>query len=150
MIEVKAKVTPKKLELGPLRRLNLFAKDLRPAFRELRKPALADQRDHRKTKTGPGGKWPGLASSTRERYRQARRAGKRPPRSLLGRLPAALKISIDRKRMLIESRVPWSKVHNEGGSTGRALLPARKFLWISKQLRAHVRRVMFSTWKKRR
>lgn len=139
MIDVSAAI---KLDLRKQRRLKKLGEDLRPAFRELRKPVLDDQRDHRKKKAGPNGKWPGLAVSTRKRYRQMRAAGRKPPRGLLGRLTTGYVVRVERRRMSVSSRVPWSNIHKKGGRAGRALLPKRDFLYISPRLRRQVCRTM--------
>ena len=150
VIELKYKMRPRDaFELGIFRKLNVFSRDLRPAFRELRKPTLDDQRDHQRAKSGPGGKWPSLAASTRLRYKQMRARGKKPPRSLLGRLPKANVVTIDRMRMRVTSRVRWSLTQKRGGRAGHSTLPARDYLWISNKLRRKVLRVMLTAWKKR-
>lgn len=128
--------------------LSLFAKDQRPAFRKLKRPVLADQRDHRKSRMGAKGRWPDRAESTKERYRLRRRGGNKPARNLLGRLPAALIVKIEKTRMTVTSRVPWSGVHQRGGRAGRGgrvVIPKREFLWISRRLRRQVLVTMLRT-----
>lgn len=130
-------------------RLRRFSEDLRPAWRELRKPVRADQRDHRKEKQGPAGPWAPRAESTMEAYRERRQRGRKPPRGLLGRLPAALITKIERKRMIVESRVKWSGIHQDGGTAGHgAKIPARPFLWVSQQLADQVASVVSAMAKK--
>lgn len=103
--------------------------DLRPAWKEARKPLREDIKAHRKAQEGPGGSWPGRSPLT------ARRAGakrKRRPRKLLGKLPTALQTKSDRARVAMISRVRWSAVHQDGGTAGHgARIPARPFLWAS-------------------
>lgn len=135
MIDVSARVDLRELDAGFFRRFRSFANDLRPAFREMRKPVLGDLRDHRRAKSGPSGKWAPLAASTREKYAQMRRAGKKPPRGLLGKLPAANRTRMDRKRMVVESVVAWSLAHKRGLRAGRSQMPKRDAWWISRQLR---------------
>lgn len=119
------------------RKLEKMGADLRPILRELRKPVVDDQRDHRKKREGSDGKWPALATSTRDRYRQMRRAGRKPPRGLLGRLPAAFKIRFERKRLVLESRVKrFSRAHQEGLRVRHGRLPKREYYWISRSLLA--------------
>lgn len=102
--------------------------DLRPAFKESRKPLRQDQRDHAKKQAGPGGSWPPRASSTKVRAA----AGRRRKKKLLGRLPTALTTKHDRKKLVMRSLVRWSLVHWQGGRAGHgARIPARVFLWAS-------------------
>jgi hypothetical protein len=64
-VVIELKLTKRRYEAGIFRRLNLFSKDLRPVFRELRKPVLADQRDHRQKRSGPSGRWPDRAATAK-------------------------------------------------------------------------------------
>lgn len=146
---IEATVNLRDLDVGLFKGLREFARDLRPAFRAMRKPVLADQRDHRKKREAPGGKWPARAAATQERYRQRRRGGKKAPRTLLGRLPAAITTRIERDRMIVESRAKWSRVQAEGGRVGHgARIPGRKFLWISRSLRADITKVILERARK--
>jgi phage gpG-like protein len=98
---------------------------------------MRDQREHRKKQEGPDGRWPKRSPFSQQKARTAAKvAGRKRAAKLLGRLPTALKVTIDPKRLLVESRVPWSMVHQEGaGRTGRApSIPARPYLWISRGL----------------
>lgn len=113
-----------------LKQLGRLGQDLRPLFREARKPVLKDQREHRAKKQGPDGAWPLRAEATTERYRQMRRRGRKPPARLLGRLPTARKVIIERRRMVIESTVKWSMAHFKG----KGRLPKREWFWISGSL----------------
>jgi len=116
------------------------APDLRPAWKEARKPARADQREHAKEEEGPDGPWIPRRSRTRARSKSGRR---RRARKLLGRLPRALQIKHDKRRLLIRSRVRWSGVHQEGGVAGRgAQIPARTFLWPSDELLGKVAEIV--------
>jgi phage gpG-like protein len=106
--------------------------DLRPAWKEARKPLRADVKEHRNAQAGPDGAWPARSSSTRTRARSGRRAR---PRKLLGRLPTALTTISDRRRVALRSRVAWSDVHQKGGTAGHgARIPARPFLWASEKV----------------
>ena len=110
------------------------ARDLTPAFRELRKPLRADQRAHAKAGAGPDGAWPAKAPTTiaRERRRKRRASRRGRVRKLLGRLPAAIKVVAERRRVAAISLVRWSGVQQDGGRVGKgARLPARPFLWVS-------------------
>ncbi len=120
-----------------IRSLEKLGRDLRPVLRALRKPVLDDQRDHRKKQEGPDGKWPKLAASTRERYKQMRRAGRKAPRGILGRLPTAFRVRYERKSLVVESIVRWSRAHQDGKG-----VPERRYYWISRSLLAAARDVV--------
>ena len=108
--------------------------DLRPAWKESRKPLRADQREHQKRQEGPDGTWAPRAASTKARY--AQRKKRRTPK-LLGRLPTATTTSIARSNMVLRSVVKWSGVHKSGGTAGHgAKIPARDFLYASDKVLA--------------
>jgi len=108
-------------------RVQLAKPDLRPAWKESRKPLRADQRDHAKKQSGPDGAWAPRASSTKTRT-----SGRKRQRKLLGRLPAALTSKYDRRKFTLRSLVKWSLAHWQGGRVGHgAVLPARVFLYAS-------------------
>lgn len=51
---------------------------------------------------------------------------------LLGKLGGSIVATIEGVKVRVESRVPWSGVHNEGGTAGKgARIPARVFLEIT-------------------
>jgi phage gpG-like protein len=120
-----------RVKLGPLQSLFDLVKrpDLRPVWREARKPLREDIKAHRKAQSSEGGKWAPRAASTRERM--GRRGARR---RMLGKLTTALQTTSDRRHVGMKSRVPWSDVHRTGGRVGRAgsRLPARDFLWVSR------------------
>ena len=111
------------------RALNTLRKpDLRPAWKEARKPLRDDIREHRRQQVGPDGAWAPRAAATKARAG----LGRGRPRKLLGKLPNALMTLSDRSRVALRSRVAWSDVHTKGGTVGRgSKLPARPFLWAS-------------------
>ena len=114
--------------------------DLRPAWKQLSKPFRADLKDHRTKQEGPDGTWPRLASSTKLRRASGRR---RRARRLLGRLPGATGVKLERARMLGRSLVRWSSVHRDGGRAGHgAVIPKRDFLWVSQQFLDHASTVI--------
>ena len=118
-----------RVDLGFLTRARLALRtpDLRPAWKESRKPLRADQREHAKKQQGPDGTWASRASSTKVRAASGRR--RRKP---LGRLPAALTTRFDRRRLIVRSLVAWSDAHNSGARVGHgAKIPRRTFLWAS-------------------
>lgn len=112
-----------------LRRLDKLGTDVRPILRGLRGVVVADQRDHRRKQEGPDGKWPKRAAATVARYKQMRRAGRKPPRNLLGRLPAAFRVRYERRSLVLESLVKWSLAHQLGRG-----VPQRAFYWVSPTL----------------
>lgn len=112
------------------RSLEKRARALGPVFRELKGPLRADQKAHQDAETGPDGKWPQRSAATIEKLRAQRRRG-RP----LGRLPSSTTYTSGNFGLVGESRVPWSGAHQAGAHTGRgAKLPARPFLWLSKDM----------------
>lgn len=123
--------------------------DLRPAFRKLRTPLRKDQKDHMRAQSGPGGKWPGLSTATREkRLKMGGRRGaltkkgklrKSAQRKLNFMLSSKLlkgaKIKVRPNQISETSKVKWSGAQQEGGRVGRgATLPEREFMWISDPL----------------
>lgn len=120
-----------RVDLGFLDRARalLTRPDLRPAWREVRKPFRADLADHRKRREGPDGPWAPRASSTKTRT-----SGRKRARRLLGRLPTAIVVKTDRGKLTATSRVRWSAIHQDGGRAGHgARIPARTFLWASER-----------------
>lgn len=108
------------------------AKALGPAFRDLKKPLRADQKDHGKRQRGPFGTWARRSPATLEFYRSHGR--KRVPRPL-GRLIAAVKYTSTPYSVAGESRSGWSEAQQDGGVVGRGVrLKARPFLWLSRKL----------------
>lgn len=101
--------------------------DLRPAWKEARKPLREDIRDHARKRQGPSGSWSPRAAVTRERAGHNGRA-----RRELGRLASAQTTLSDRRRVAMRSRIAWSDVHRTGGAVGHgAKLPARDVWWAS-------------------
>ena len=115
-----------------LRTLQKEGQDLRPIFRAMRKPVMDDQREHRKKQEGPSGKWPARAPSTLLRYKKLRARGRKPPKRLLGRLPTANQVTIDKRRLRVVSKVRWSKRPRWRGRD-------RVWLWLSPGLPAKLR-----------
>lgn len=104
------------------------ARALGPVMKDLAKPMKADQREHRKEKSGPDGSWAPRSAAT-----IARAHGKRKlARSMLGRLPSAVQYKVTASSITGTSRVRWSGAHQDGDRVGHgARLPARTFLWLS-------------------
>jgi phage gpG-like protein len=144
-------------------------KRLLPAFRDLRRPLRSDQKEHAKGERGPNGSWPPRSPVTEAR-RKARNRGRRQtkamkliapgkakrrqstPKRILGRLPAAVIYTIGDKFIRGVSRVPWSGVHQQGGTVGRgSRIPARPFLWLSDRMlevaRATFAKYVLKSWK---
>jgi hypothetical protein len=121
----------------------LAAVKVREVFKELRKPALIDQRQHDQAARGPDGRWPPLAASTlarRARMTKTKSGRKRKPNKLLGRLPKAMQSIVNTRSLIVRSRVKWSLAHQRGARVGNgAILPRRQFMWISDWLRRHAK-----------
>lgn len=121
-----------------LGRMQAWGRDLRPVFRQARKPLMRDQREHKKNMEGPDGRWPARASATHARLgARGRVTGRKRRRGrLLGRLPTAVKLQLTRESLRVVSRVRWSGVHQDGaGRVGRApRIPKRTYLWASRKL----------------
>lgn len=145
-IQVRVHIAGPLLKLAQLERI-----DFSRVFGGLRKPARADQIDHRNRMRGPRGPWPALAPSTLERYA---RAGKRRNRRILGRLPVALQSIVSHNSLVMRSRVKWSMAHQAGPTrVGHgSILPQRQFLWISARLRDKARSMfedaLYSRWRR--
>ena len=121
------------------------ARNLTPAYQELRKPLRDDQRAHAKDKAGPDGAWPPKSALTiaRERRRKRRASRRGRVRRLLGRLPSVLKVLADRRRVAGVSGVRWSAAQQDGERVGKgARLPPRPFLWASPALIKTARKVL--------
>lgn len=66
----------------------------------------------------------------KERISRADAKGKR----ILGNLSNSIKASVSKGTLIIRSEVPWSAVHNDGGSAGHgAQLPKREFLAVDEE-----------------
>jgi hypothetical protein len=114
-------------------------RDQKRVFRDARKPVRVDLREHAKGQAGPRGRWPGLAASTLERKARGRHGARR----LLGRLPNAVKMEHGPTFVRAKSAVRWARAHAEGLQVGRgARLRARRWMWISRNLRREVARML--------
>jgi hypothetical protein len=110
--------------------------DGRKVFSASRKPLRSDLREHAKDQSGPSGRWPGLAASTIER----RARGPRRRRKLLGRLPAAVRVTTGSDFIRAEWMPKFSRLQKEGGRGGKnARIPGRDFAWLSKKVVRAVR-----------
>lgn len=99
----------------------------------LRKPARKDQSQHARKKEGPDGAWPKRARATA--YGRGAKRKRLRRRRLLGRLPSALNMKVTRSSLTVQSKVPWSGVHQHGGRAGNgARIPQRHFLWFSDEI----------------
>lgn len=78
---------------------------------------------------------------------EKRRSGKtvaeqQQNRPILGRLRSSLIAKLDGRNAIVESRAPWSSVHNEGGTVGNgAQVPERQFLVIDDEDPEELRRI---------
>lgn len=121
-------------------RATLANVDFRPAWKSLTKPFRGELAEHRKRQEAPGGHWQPLASSTKLRRASGRR---RRARKLLGRLPTAMTLKLERKRMVGRSKVAWSNVHRDGGTAGHgSRIPARDWLWVGDRFLKHAAEVI--------
>lgn len=134
--------------------VELRAKRLAPAWRQLRRPMRQDQGAHAKAEEGPTGRWAPRspltearrkASNRRLRVSRATRTialGKFPrrptPKRILGRLPGALVVTVGDLFIRASSRIPvWPGAHQQGDHVGhhrRVALPQRIFLWLGDSL----------------
>lgn len=124
------------LDLRPLERsfrgLTRAAGDLTAAWKEARRPTLADQRQHARDQAGPDGKWAPRSPFTIER---ARARGRKRARRTLGRLPGANMVKIGPRSLKVISRAKWSLAQYLGARVGHgARLPARPWLYASRKL----------------
>lgn len=118
-----------RVNLGPLARVlvALRTPDLRPVWREARKPIRRDIADHRAKQEGPDGAWAPRAAATKLRSRSGRRA-----RRMLGRLPSANRTTTDPRRLVIRSMVAWSEAQRTGATVGHgARIPGRDWMYVS-------------------
>jgi hypothetical protein len=107
------------------------ARQLGPAFQELKKPLRLDQRDHAKKRHGPDTLWAPRAASTTARLL----TGGHRPKKLLGRLPTAVSYTASATGVRGVSRAKWSAAQQDGATVGHgSRLPARPFLWISDEM----------------
>jgi phage gpG-like protein len=126
------------------KRAAVAAGDLRPVFREMKPVLKTDVARHFAAKAGPDAPWPGRSRSGWHRiraqagntYKRGKRKGALNARgqkrysSQLGRLRGVYRWRTAKKRMEMHSKVPWSGIHQEGGTAGHgARIPARPFLW---------------------
>lgn len=110
------------------------AANLTPAWKDARKPILEDQKRHAREQAGPDGPWAARSPFTIARMR-ARGSRRRP----LGKLPRAVQVDMAPRSVRVKSRSRFSKAHQPDGAgttrVGRgSVLPARPFLWASRQL----------------
>jgi len=111
-------------------------RDLTAVWREVTPLVRRDQSEHARLQEGTEGRWPKLAASTVAQRRAAKARGRksRPVRNALGKLPRSVVVRYNRQVLKIESKVPWSGVHQDGGSVGRgATVPAREHVYFSAQ-----------------
>jgi phage gpG-like protein len=124
------------------------ARDLRPAWKDIRPFVRQDLREHFASAESPMGTWPKWAASTMERFRGARRSvgpgpyshehrdrvharhkntradgrlnagGIRRLQNMLGRLKSAWRFLSSRMELAAESLVSWADVHQVGGVAG--------------------------------
>jgi len=108
-------------------------RDIGHVLRELMKPLRADLREHQRERRGPDGPWPGPASET-VRKRGRSKSGRRKRKRSLGKLASQVAMRVEDETLVAENRVPWARVHQEGGTVGHgAEIPARPFMYTSNE-----------------
>lgn len=133
MIGVSAGIDLKVVEEG----LDELLRSGRSAARVLgafKTTARKDQASHGKAReSSSGAKWaPRSAATTQGRGKRRARIRRR---RLLGRLSTALNITTTPSSLVVTSKIPWSGIHQDGGTAGRgSRIPAREFLWWSEEL----------------
>lgn len=133
--------------LSTLDALRAAGADTRPAFKAMRKPLRSDLRAHAKAQEGPGGaKWPERKPPRRLKGRagEPRKLARKRSRRVLGKLPNATGLRVERRAIYAISKVKkWSRVHNEGGKAGRgARIPQRQYLWIGDGMKAKAAQIL--------
>lgn len=123
--------------------------DLRPVWRELRRPMRAEQSKHFSAQRGPDGPWAPLAASTRAKRLSAIAPSKRrtkkgrlrkPVQRRIGRILSrklikGARLRVRRRLLMIAQGKRWAAPHQHGATVGHgARLPAREYLWIGPQL----------------
>lgn len=72
-----------------------------------------------------------LSSSLGKLEERAGRAQEKASGRILGRLASSISSKVTRGQLIVESKVAWSGVHNDGGTAGHgADIPARPFLYL--------------------
>lgn len=126
------------------------ARVLGPAFRQLRKPLVRDQRDHQQKAAGPDGSWPPRSPVTEARRRARNRRLKQTkamktispkpskrrstPKKVLGRLPMIFRMITTNLSIAMVSRASWSGAHMRGAKVGhgrKVTLPRRPYYYPS-------------------
>jgi len=98
-----------------------------------RRPSRRDQMDHGVAQSGPESRWAPRAKATTTG--KGKRRAKARRRRILGRLSSAVITMVVGHRLVVESQVKWSDIHQRGGVAGRgAKIPARPFLWWSSRI----------------
>lgn len=133
---------------------------LAPAFKELRRPVRGDQRQHAKDQSGPDSKWAARSPITEARRQAANKRTRRArigpiapgktrrrstPARILGRVPAALVVTLGDLFIRVAPRIAWAAAQAVGDRVGhhhKVELKPRPFLWISQQLIATAERVL--------
>lgn len=126
--------------------------DLRPVWREFRKPMRKIQGEHITAQKGPDGvAWPGLAASTikarlyrggkakkfTKKGRLRKGASRRLGKILSKRLPSRSRMKITRRSISLHARGRVRNIHQSGGLAGRrgrARIPARPYMYVDDKL----------------
>jgi hypothetical protein len=148
---------------GALKDMYLRSKRMGPAFRELSPIFRRDQRDHAKNQEGPDGPWKERAPSTMHKRKLKKRKARvtkamrmimiqKPkrrrttPSAILGRLPKLTRFERGPLWVRATSRLTWIGGANQHGARvgrrRRVVLPARPYLWLSKEVLNETRRIL--------
>lgn len=107
-------------------------RDFKPVFRRAGKRLRREIFISGSRKEGPEGKWDPLSKATLKRRREKRKRGQKPAVAILGKLRRAISIEYDNGAIRAVSKIPWSGVHQEGGTVGRgSVIPARPHVYAN-------------------
>jgi hypothetical protein len=127
--------------------MNRAGGDMRPVWKALRPLVRADVNEHFAQREGSSSGWPGYAASTLLRIKESKgivrkrgkrrgqltRKGERRVGNMLGRIKSAWLFRSTGTEWIMTNRVPWSDVHQQGGTAGGSSIPKREFAWVSEK-----------------
>ena len=106
--------------------IKLASKNLSPVFQRLVPDMRRDQESHFAEQQGRDSAGPPRSEATLKRRKKSARGG------LLGRLKSAFVVEFSRDEIAAFEIVPWSGVHQEGGTVGHgAVIPQREHIYMS-------------------
>jgi phage gpG-like protein len=114
-----------------LAKLEKAGKDMRPVFRQLKRPLIDDLKAIAASEQGPDGPWPSLSVSA------ARRRKKSQFPQMLGEMahkPGNTVVSQRKQSIRARNKVGFSGMHQEGYTTPTGgKVPARPFMYFREQ-----------------